>query len=75
MGNGKLLHCSFCGKSQHEVRKLIAGPELVPDLTVFVCDECILLCNDIIRDEIQDAPNKKAELPFKLPSPKEIHEV
>ncbi|MBL8444726.1 MAG: ATP-dependent Clp protease ATP-binding subunit ClpX, partial [Zoogloeaceae bacterium] len=45
-GNEKLLYCSFCGKSQHEVRKLIAGP------SVFICDECIELCNDIIRDEI-----------------------
>ena len=43
----KLLYCSFCGKSQHEVRKLIAGP------SVFVCDECIALCNDIMREEIQ----------------------
>ena len=43
----KLLHCSFCNKSQHEVRKLIAGP------SVFVCDECIDLCNDIIREEAQ----------------------
>jgi ATP-dependent Clp protease ATP-binding subunit ClpX len=41
----KLLYCSFCGKSQHEVRKLIAGP------SVFICDECIELCNDIIRGE------------------------
>ena len=41
----KLLYCSFCGKSQHEVRKLIAGP------SVFVCDECVDLCNDIIREE------------------------
>src|SRR6478752_5098175 len=41
----KLLYCSFCGKSQHEVRKLIAGP------SVFICDECIELCNDIIREE------------------------
>ena len=44
----KLLYCSFCGKSQHEVRKLIAGP------SVFVCDECITLCNDIMREEIQN---------------------
>ncbi|MGB8813033.1 MAG: ClpX C4-type zinc finger protein, partial [Paracoccaceae bacterium] len=45
------LYCSFCGKSQHEVKKLIAGP------SVFICDECIELCNDIIRDEIPvDAP-------------------
>ena len=44
----KLLYCSFCGKSQHEVRKLIAGP------SVFVCDECVELCNDIIREEVQE---------------------
>ena len=42
----KVLYCSFCGKSQHEVKKLIAGP------SVFICDECIELCNDIIRDEV-----------------------
>ena len=42
--DGKLLYCSFCGKSQHEVRKLIAGP------SVFICDECVELCNDIIRE-------------------------
>jgi small-conductance mechanosensitive channel len=46
--DGKLLYCSFCGKSQHEVRKLIAGP------SVFICDECVELCNDIIREEMQD---------------------
>ena len=46
---GKLLYCSFCGKSQHEVRKLIAGP------SVFICDECVELCNDIIREELEDA--------------------
>ncbi len=45
----KLLYCSFCGKSQHEVRKLIAGP------SVFICDECVDLCNDIIREEVQEA--------------------
>ena len=45
-GDGKLLHCNFCGKSQHEVRKLIAGP------SVYVCDECVELCNDIIREEL-----------------------
>ena len=44
----KLLYCSFCGKSQHEVRKLIAGP------SVYVCDECVELCNDIIKDELDD---------------------
>ena len=48
-GSEKLLYCSFCGKSQHEVKKLIAGP------SVFICDRCIELCNDIIRDEIAGA--------------------
>ena len=47
-GDNKLLYCSFCGKSQHEVRKLIAGP------SVFICDECVDLCNDIIREEIKE---------------------
>ncbi|APR05715.1 ATP-dependent Clp protease ATP-binding subunit ClpX [Thauera chlorobenzoica] len=59
-GGDKLLYCSFCGKSQHEVRKLIAGP------SVFICDECIELCNDIIRDEIvgaADPDNFKGALP------------
>ena len=61
----KLLYCSFCGKSQHEVRKLIAGP------SVFICDECVDLCNDIIREEIKEiAPKKKQD---DLPTPKEIH--
>ena len=46
--DGKLLYCSFCGKSQHEVRKLIAGP------SVFICDECVELCNDIIREELEE---------------------
>lgn len=65
--NGKLLYCSFCGKSQHEVRKLIAGP------SVFVCDECVDLCNDIIREEIQD---KDAETTSrKLPIPEEIKQT
>ena len=45
--DGKLLYCSFCGKSQHEVRKLIAGP------SVFICDECVELCNDIIAEEVE----------------------
>lgn len=60
----KLLYCSFCGKSQHEVRKLIAGP------SVFVCDECITLCNDIMREELQGeaAKGDKTDLPV----PKEI---
>ncbi|WP_199611456.1 ATP-dependent protease ATP-binding subunit ClpX [Flocculibacter collagenilyticus] len=63
--NGKLLYCSFCGKSQHEVKKLIAGP------SVYICDECVELCNDIIREEIKElAPNKRDE--EKLPTPMEI---
>ena len=63
----KLLYCSFCGKSQHEVRKLIAGP------SVFVCDECVDLCNDIIREETQEDP---AEGPIRrLPNPEEIKET
>jgi len=62
--NGKLLYCSFCGKSQHEVRKLIAGP------SVFICDECVDLCNDIIREEIEDANPERSE--DQLPAPKEI---
>lgn len=62
----KLLYCSFCGKSQHEVRKLIAGP------SVFICDECVDLCNDIIREEIKEiAPKKKQD---SLPKPHEIHQ-
>ena len=62
--NGKLLYCSFCGKSQHEVRKLIAGP------SVFICDECVELCNDIIREEIKEiAPKQDKEA---LPSPVDI---
>jgi ATP-dependent Clp protease ATP-binding subunit ClpX len=62
--NGKLLYCSFCGKSQHEVRKLIAGP------SVFICDECVDLCNDIIREEIQEAASE--ENSERLPAPQEI---
>ena len=61
----KLLYCSFCGKSQHEVRKLIAGP------SVFICDECVELCNDIIREEIQQADNQKGSS-SDLPTPHEI---
>ncbi|WP_462174319.1 ATP-dependent protease ATP-binding subunit ClpX [Pseudoalteromonas xiamenensis] len=61
----KLLYCSFCGKSQHEVRKLIAGP------SVYICDECVELCNDIIREEIKDIAPKQASAD-KLPVPKEI---
>ena len=62
--SGKLLYCSFCGKSQHEVRKLIAGP------SVFVCDECVDLCNDIIREEIQEKAAEKKQR--ELPTPSEI---
>ncbi len=65
--HSKLLYCSFCGKSQHEVRKLIAGP------SVFICDECVELCNDIIREEIEDKSG--THLNAKLPTPKEILEI
>ncbi len=64
--DGKLLYCSFCGKSQHEVRKLIAGP------SVFVCDECVELCNDIIREELEEKAERTRE---KLPKPHEIKKV
>lgn len=63
-GGNRVLYCSFCGKSQHEVKKLIAGP------SVFVCDECVELCNDIIRDETQQVQEEEAEA--HLPTPKEI---
>lgn len=65
--DSKLLYCSFCGKSQHEVRKLIAGP------SVFICDECVDLCNDIIREEIQDSSGEESS--DKLPIPREIKET
>src|ERR1044071_843251 len=64
--DGKLLYCSFCGKSQHEVRKLIAGP------SVFVCDECVELCNDIIREELEERAERTRD---KLPRPHEIKKV
>src|SRR6202163_279333 len=64
--DGKLLYCSFCGKSQHEVRKLIAGP------SVCVCDECVELCNDIIREELEDRAERARD---KLPKPHEIKKV
>ena len=67
-GGEKLLYCSFCGKSQHEVRKLIAGP------SVFICDECIDLCNDIIREEATPETTAKAAR-TDLPSPHEICEI
>mgnify|MGYP001819906862 CR=1 FL=1 len=64
--DGKLLYCSFCGKSQHEVRKLIAGP------SVFVCDECVELCNDIIHEEMQEKSSTGGD---KLPTPREINDI
>ena len=64
--SGKLLYCSFCGKSQHEVRKLIAGP------SVFICDECVELCNDIIREELDDRTDRGQA---KLPIPEQIKAV
>jgi ATP-dependent Clp protease ATP-binding subunit ClpX len=63
-GDGKILYCSFCGKSQHEVRKLIAGP------SVYICDECVELCNDIIREELEDTSGTDRD---NLPIPREIH--
>lgn len=65
--SGKLLYCSFCGKSQHEVRKLIAGP------SVFICDECVDLCNDIIREEVQEGSSDAQQ--DKLPTPSEINAI
>jgi ATP-dependent Clp protease ATP-binding subunit ClpX len=64
---GKLLYCSFCGKSQHEVRKLIAGP------SVFICDECVDLCNDIIREEVQESSSESDQ--DHLPVPQEINGI
>lgn len=64
---GKLLYCSFCGKSQHEVRKLIAGP------SVFICDECVDLCNDIIREEVQESAGDTPQ--DHLPVPQEINGI
>lgn len=63
-GTGRVLYCSFCGKSEHEVRKLIAGP------SVYICDECVDLCNDIIREEVNAKPQMKG-----LPKPQEIRAV
>jgi ATP-dependent Clp protease ATP-binding subunit ClpX len=60
------LYCSFCGKSQHEVRKLIAGP------TVFICDECVGLCIDIVREENTSSLTKSRA---GIPAPKEIRKV
>lgn len=66
-GDDKLLYCSFCGKSQQEVRKLIAGP------SVFICDECVDLCIDIIREDVQKDGDK--EVGDKLPTPQEIRDA
>jgi ATP-dependent Clp protease ATP-binding subunit ClpX len=65
----KLLYCSFCGKSQHEVKKLIAGP------SVFICDECIDLCNDIIRDEAAQTETTTGVAKSDLPTPLEICDI
>ena len=64
--NKNTLYCSFCGKSQHEVKKLIAGP------TVFICDECVELCMDIIKEENKSAITQKLE---GIPAPIEINRV
>ncbi|MBT4655012.1 MAG: ATP-dependent Clp protease ATP-binding subunit ClpX [Gammaproteobacteria bacterium] len=64
--SNKLLHCSFCGKNQNEVNKLIAGP------SVFICDECVDLCNEIIRDELEEKSLKSRE---NLPKPQEIKAI
>ena len=64
--NKNILYCSFCGKSQHEVRKLIAGP------TVFICDECVELCMDIIKEENKSSLVKHQD---GVPTPKEICKV
>lgn len=70
-GRDKVFHCSFCGKSQHEVRKLIAGP------SVYVCDECVALCNDIINEEVhsEDKGSSTSEPLSRLPTPSEIRET
>lgn len=65
--SGRLFHCSFCGKSQQEVRKLIAGP------SVYICNECVHLCDDILREELQEAKDQDNGL--KLPTPKEITKI
>ena len=65
--NKNTLFCSFCGKSQHEVKKLIAGP------TVFICDECVELCMDIIKEEVKTNQGKDSK--SSIPAPKEIFEV
>src|SRR6056300_498542 len=66
--SGKLLYCSFCAKSQQEVKKLIAGP------SVFICDECVELCNDIIREEVQEG-TEPSETRSKFPKPEDIRKI
>lgn len=66
--SGRLFHCSFCGKSQQEVRKLIAGP------SVYICNDCVHLCDDILREELEQ-DEQTQEGGFKLPTPKEINKV
>jgi ATP-dependent Clp protease ATP-binding subunit ClpX len=68
-GSNKVLHCSFCGKSQHEVRKLIAGP------AVYVCDECVALCNEIINEGKNDAKDSVSDVLPQLPTPIEICKI
>lgn len=69
-GRDKIFHCSFCGKSQHEVRKLIAGP------SVYVCDECVALCNDIINEEArEEKPPQTTDILPRLPAPTEIRKT
>ena len=64
--DGQILRCSFCGKSQDEVKKLIAGP------TIYICDECVDLCNEIIAEEYED---EKIEGTAKVPAPVEIKRI
>ena len=65
----KIMHCSFCGKSQHEVRKLIAGP------SVFICDECVELCNEVMEEEIQNFTDTDSTSSFSLKKPQEIFDA
>ncbi|HET6781573.1 MAG TPA: ClpX C4-type zinc finger protein, partial [bacterium] len=68
-GDGDKLKCSFCGKSQEQVRKLVAGPG------VYICDECIELCNEIIEEELYGDSEPSAPLPRHTPKPREIYET
>jgi ATP-dependent Clp protease ATP-binding subunit ClpX len=69
MSDTTVLYCSFCGKSQHEVRKLIAGP------SVYICNECVHLCDDIIKEEVKSDSGAPASTQEKLPTPDELHHV